>query len=80
MLVGFWEMRSVVKPFLDRTSHGLVKYILSEEEWDAVKDLVNALQVLKDATVYFSSNDPTLASIIPAMDRIDEVFATAAVQ
>jgi len=34
------------------------------------------LQVLKDATEYFSRKPPTLSMVIPAMDHLDKVFAT----
>jgi hypothetical protein len=33
-------------------------------------------QILKDATSYFSRSTPNLAMVIPAMDFIDETFAT----
>lgn len=39
--------------------------------------LTTNLQVLKDATLYFSRGIPTLATVIPAMNRIDAVFMTA---
>ncbi|KAE9402040.1 hypothetical protein BT96DRAFT_817004, partial [Gymnopus androsaceus JB14] len=32
--------------------------------------------ILKDATLFFSSNTPSVASVIPAMDAIDEALAT----
>lgn len=38
------------------------------------------LQVLKDATKFFSSNSPNILAIIPAMDAIDEQFATGIVE
>ncbi|KAF8995519.1 hypothetical protein BDZ89DRAFT_897014, partial [Hymenopellis radicata] len=31
-------------------------------------------QILKDATLFFSSDEPTLAEVIPAMDNIDSAF------
>lgn len=34
------------------------------------------IQILKDAMTFFSSNAPIIASVIPTMDVIDEVFAT----
>ena len=34
------------------------------------------LQVLKDATLYFSRSTPNLAMVIPAMDYIDTMFTT----
>jgi hypothetical protein len=32
------------------------------------------LQLLKDATLYFSRSTPNLATVIPAMDEIDKRF------
>jgi hypothetical protein len=31
-------------------------------------------KILKDATLFFSCSTPNLATVIPAMDLIDEVF------
>ncbi|KAE9397064.1 hypothetical protein BT96DRAFT_823836 [Gymnopus androsaceus JB14] len=72
-------MKSVVIQFLDRVSNGLADYNLSEEEWDAISNLVKALKILKDATTFFSSNSPNISSVIPAMDAIDEAFASGIV-
>ncbi len=36
------------------------------------------IQVLKNATLYFSHSMPNLAMVIPAMDHIDKILATAA--
>ncbi|PBK83685.1 hypothetical protein ARMGADRAFT_1136613 [Armillaria gallica] len=58
--------------------NGLRDYELSRSEWEIVKDLCDMLQVLKDATLYFSRSTPSLATVIPAMDHIDTVLATAA--
>ncbi|PBK66585.1 hypothetical protein ARMSODRAFT_849275, partial [Armillaria solidipes] len=53
---------------------------LTWEEWKAAGDLHDILKVLKDATLYFScAGTPTLATVIPAMDVINMVFAMAAV-
>ena len=38
------------------------------------------LQVLKEATLFFSRSMPSLAMVIPAMDYIDEVFTTGMLQ
>jgi hypothetical protein len=35
-----------------------------------------ALEILKDATLFFSRDTPSLATIILVMDRIDKEFAT----
>jgi hypothetical protein len=34
------------------------------------------LQILKDATLFFSRSTPNLATVIPAMDVIDERLST----
>lgn len=34
------------------------------------------MQVLKDATLFFSHSTPNLATVIPAMDLIDETLTT----
>ena len=33
------------------------------------------IQILKDATLFFSRDTPNLAMVIPAMDHIDEVLS-----
>ena len=38
------------------------------------------LQVLKDATFFFSHGTPSLPMVIPAMDYIDEVFTNSALK
>ena len=40
--------------------------------------LTTLLKVLKDATEFFSQATPNLATVIPAMDHIDQVLATDA--
>ncbi|KAF9059142.1 hypothetical protein BDP27DRAFT_1239377, partial [Rhodocollybia butyracea] len=71
MLAAFIKMKDVVNLFLDRASNGLSDYCLSEGEWDAINDLI-----LKDATLFFSSNSPNISAIIPTMDAINKVFAS----
>ena len=34
------------------------------------------IQIFKDATLYFSRSTPTLATVIPAMDHIDETLTS----
>lgn len=36
------------------------------------------MQIFKDATLFFSRSTPSIATVIPAMDHIDEYLATAA--
>ncbi|KAJ3816744.1 hypothetical protein F5878DRAFT_549442, partial [Lentinula raphanica] len=73
MLESFLEMKEAIIEFVDRSSHQLNDLILSEKEWEVVEGLVS---VLKEATLFFSTNGANLSSVIPAMDRIDEVFAS----
>lgn len=37
------------------------------------------MQVFKDATLYFSRATPSLTTVIPAMDHIDEVLTNASI-
>ncbi|KAE9383909.1 hypothetical protein BT96DRAFT_843140 [Gymnopus androsaceus JB14] len=76
MLAAFLEMKEPVSQFLDHSSNGMAKFLLDNNEWTAIEGLVSALKILKDATTYFSSNAPIVAAVIPAMDAIDEAFAT----
>ncbi|TDL21153.1 hypothetical protein BD410DRAFT_692841, partial [Rickenella mellea] len=61
----------------DRTLK-LRKFELSGEEWVIVKELCDVLKIFKDATLFFSRATPNLATVIPAMDHIDETLATNA--
>ncbi|KAJ3964120.1 hypothetical protein EV361DRAFT_769605, partial [Lentinula raphanica] len=76
MLKSFLEMKTAVMNFVDHSSIGLSEYILTNEEWEVVDGLVSALKLLKDATLFFSTNRASLASVIPAMDTIDKAFAS----
>ena len=50
---------------------------MNNEEWDIATQLCDVLGVFKDATLFFSHNGtPSIATVIPAMDCIDEVLAT----
>ncbi|KAG1728879.1 hypothetical protein EDD22DRAFT_788968 [Suillus occidentalis] len=55
---------------------GLRAFELSDEEWSIVEQLCNVLKILKDATMFFSHSTPSLATVIPAMDLIDETLTT----
>ncbi|KAJ3765114.1 hypothetical protein FB446DRAFT_627431, partial [Lentinula raphanica] len=52
---------------------------LDDEEWDAINGLVSVLKVLKEATSFFSTASQSVSSVIPAMDTIDETFASGIV-
>ncbi|KAJ3738243.1 hypothetical protein EV360DRAFT_58301, partial [Lentinula raphanica] len=76
MLAAFLRMKEVVVEFVDRSSNRLSDYVLNEDEWEAIEGLVS---VLKDATTFFSTKLPGVSLVIPAMDAIDEAFASGIV-
>ncbi|KDQ54146.1 hypothetical protein JAAARDRAFT_135855, partial [Jaapia argillacea MUCL 33604] len=52
-------------------NNDLQAFELTETEWLIAKQLQD---ILKDATLFFSQVTPNLATVIPAMDIIDETF------
>ncbi|KAJ3509623.1 hypothetical protein NMY22_g16231 [Coprinellus aureogranulatus] len=50
---------------------------LSDRDWEIVRELCDCLKIFKDITLKFSSDTPSLPSVIPAMDRVDSARATA---
>lgn len=62
MLKAFLEMKEYVIKFTDISSNGLSDYILTDEEWEAVEDLVSSLKVFVllpiSATELIDSLDP----------------------
>lgn len=46
MLKAYLELKEYVIKFTDVSSNGLSAYILTDEEWEAVQDLVASLKVL----------------------------------
>ncbi|KAJ3765129.1 hypothetical protein FB446DRAFT_622174, partial [Lentinula raphanica] len=52
---------------------------LNDDEWEAVEGLVAVLKILKEATTFFSTTNPSVAAVIPTMDAIDEAFASGIV-
>ncbi|KIL58826.1 hypothetical protein M378DRAFT_85881 [Amanita muscaria Koide BX008] len=57
----------------------LRQYEMDAEEWEIAGQLCQVLKIFKDATLFFSRDGiPNIATVIPAMDRIDEVLATDA--
>ncbi|KAG2144435.1 uncharacterized protein EDB93DRAFT_1087674, partial [Suillus bovinus] len=68
--IEHWEAIDTVT---QRRDLGLRKFELNDEEWAIAKQLRS---VLKDATLFFSRSTPNLATVIPAMDLIDEKLTT----
>ncbi|KIK57251.1 hypothetical protein GYMLUDRAFT_173276, partial [Collybiopsis luxurians FD-317 M1] len=73
MLVSFVKMKDIILDFLDCSLNSLVEFVLMKDGWEAIEGLV---MILKDAMLFFSADSPLVASVIPAMDAIDEAFAT----
>ncbi|KAF8996546.1 hypothetical protein BDZ89DRAFT_896922, partial [Hymenopellis radicata] len=55
----------------------LERYRLNNAEWEVLENLRDVLQAFKDATLFFSRQNATLATVIPAMDKLDTLLATA---
>ncbi|KAI0293009.1 hypothetical protein B0F90DRAFT_1644173, partial [Multifurca ochricompacta] len=47
-------------------------------EWVIVSQLCDVLKVLKDVTQFFSRSTPNLATVIPAMDYINDCLSAQA--
>ncbi|KAG2086661.1 uncharacterized protein F5147DRAFT_558462, partial [Suillus discolor] len=52
----------------------LRKFELDKDEWIIAGQLHSTLKIFKDATLFFSRSTPSLATVIPAMDHIDEML------
>ena len=59
----------------DRTTE-LRDLELNNADWKIAQQLRDTLKVFKDATLFFSRGTPNLATVIPAMDLIDERLTT----
>ncbi|KAF5382000.1 hypothetical protein D9615_004201 [Tricholomella constricta] len=77
MLLFALEYRKAVDTMAGDKENGLRKYELDEREWQLAEQLCDVLAIFKDATLFFSRNTPNLATVIPAMDHIDQVMTTA---
>ncbi|KAF6762938.1 hypothetical protein DFP72DRAFT_801536, partial [Ephemerocybe angulata] len=49
-------------------------YELDNDEWDIIKQLTDILKVYKHVTLFFSCTTPSLSTVIPVMDHIDDVL------
>ncbi|KAL1684500.1 hypothetical protein GGG16DRAFT_68183, partial [Schizophyllum commune] len=74
MLIFAIKYRVVVDDLTARRDLGLRAFELTKVEWDMASDLS---RVLKQATLFFSRDDcPTITSVIPTMDKIDELMGS----
>ncbi|KAG1895975.1 uncharacterized protein F5891DRAFT_959346 [Suillus fuscotomentosus] len=72
MLKYTLEHRKAVDVVMQCRDLGLRKFELTDEEWEIAGQLRDVLKILKDATLFFSRSTPSLATVIPAMDLIDD--------
>ncbi|KAI4518011.1 hypothetical protein K525DRAFT_180728, partial [Schizophyllum commune Loenen D] len=73
------EHAKPLKAYLGDEEHtfDLDVFALSSQEWRCAKQLRKVLKPLKQATLFFSRDEtPHLATVIPAMDRLDTELAT----
>ncbi|SJL04217.1 uncharacterized protein ARMOST_07578 [Armillaria ostoyae] len=82
MLDAVLAYKSAIKELMGNDNYSISDYKLTRTEWTVLENLHDVLKVLKDATLYFSHSTPNLetVTVIPAMDHIDQVFATASIQ
>ncbi|KAJ7642994.1 hypothetical protein DFH06DRAFT_920279, partial [Mycena polygramma] len=72
MLKFALEYTTVIDDMTGGRDNPLRKFELTGSEWRIARDLV---AVLKDATVFFSSDQiASISSVIPTMDKIDEIL------
>jgi hypothetical protein len=90
------EHREAIDSITGNQKMKLRQYELTEEDWTIATKLRDVLkvcstvgfivytdtvvQIFKDATLFFSRGTPNIATVIPAMDHIDEHLATAALE
>ncbi|KAJ7440690.1 hypothetical protein B0H11DRAFT_1750543 [Mycena galericulata] len=93
MIVAALKYRRAYREFTMDETNGLISHVLTAAEWQVLEDLRDILcvrsislrsalslipvQSFKDATLFFSRDSATLATVIPAMDKIDSLLATA---
>ncbi|KAG1861980.1 hypothetical protein C8R48DRAFT_604092 [Suillus tomentosus] len=66
--------RGAVDAVTQRRDLGLWQFELEDHEWVILEQLQDVLKILKDSTLYFSHPTPNLATVIPAMDHVDNML------
>ncbi|KAF5371119.1 hypothetical protein D9758_004308 [Tetrapyrgos nigripes] len=75
--VALEKYRAVVDDVTGNKDLPYRKYELTTLEWNILQDLCYVLQIFKDATLHFSSEQhSSISAVIPAMDRIDDLLTT----
>ena len=70
MLIFALKYRKAIDGITADKEFKLCRYELDEEEWTIIDDLSAVLKQFKQATLYFSQDNASVAAVIPAMDRI----------
>jgi len=70
MLIFALKYRKAIDGITADKEFKLRKYELDNEEWKIIDDLATVLKQFKQATLYFSQDNASVAAVIPAMDRI----------
>nr|GAT43317.1 predicted protein [Mycena chlorophos] len=65
------KYRKAIEAFTGHRDNGVRALELTEPEWKILHQMCTRL---KEATMFFSEDSPTLAAVIPVMDDIDEFF------
>ncbi|KAE9392907.1 hypothetical protein BT96DRAFT_754055, partial [Gymnopus androsaceus JB14] len=68
------QYKTALNSFINNSDHGLSRFAVFSMEWAILENLRDVLQ---DATLFCSRNTATLASVIPAMDKLDLVLASS---
>ena len=90
------EYQAPIDSITDKRKLGLTAYALNDHEWELLHQLwdvlkVHALfdgdvtlrdtlQILKDATLFYSHTMPNLVMVLPTIDYIDETFTNNMLQ
>ncbi|KAG1743284.1 uncharacterized protein EDB91DRAFT_1051468 [Suillus paluster] len=74
MLVFAIEYQLAIDSVTADKSANLRKFELDKNEWIIAGQLHSTLKIFKDATLFFSCSTPSLVTVIPAMDHIDEML------
>jgi hypothetical protein len=70
MLIFALKYRKAIDGITADKEFKLRKYELDNEDWKIIEDLATVLKQFKQATLYFSQDNASVAAVIPAMDRI----------
>ncbi|KAF8690374.1 hypothetical protein AX14_002970 [Amanita brunnescens Koide BX004] len=70
------KYRNVLDKMTSDRKNDLCKYEVDDNDWKLAEQLHNMLEILKEATQYFSRAKPNLAHVVPAIDAIHKEFSS----